>query len=169
MTTAIPNDTNVFTGASLMLDDHSVPSIPAPLPESTQQSGGVLRLRRIAIDTYRENAAYLRRECSVYRAEGFQALAKIEGRCNGQRIEAVLNVVDDGQIVGPDELGLSEQAFGQLCAEVGHEVRLAQAEPLYRIHAEFPSSHEFAREFVKARSGYSIGEAEPVSGYCVEF
>ncbi|MDV3242835.1 MAG: thymidine phosphorylase family protein, partial [Methylocaldum sp.] len=88
-----------------------------------------LKLRRIAIDTYRENVAYLHRECSVYRAEGFQALAKIVVYCNNERIEAVLNVVDDDQIVNPDELGLSEQAFSQLCAEEGHDVRVAQAEP----------------------------------------
>src|SRR5690554_6242700 len=88
-----------------------------------------LKLRRIAIDTYRENVAYLHRECSVYRAEGFQALAKIVVYCNGERIEAVLNVVDDDRIVTPDELGLSEQAFSQLCAAEGHEVRVAQAEP----------------------------------------
>lgn len=88
-----------------------------------------LKLRRIAIDTYRENVAYLHRECSVYRAEGFQALAKIVVYCNGERIEAVLNVVDDDRIVTPDELGLSEQAFSQLCAAEGHDVRVAQAEP----------------------------------------
>jgi thymidine phosphorylase len=98
----------------------------APGPEP---AGSRLRLRRVAIDTYRENVAYLHRECSAYRAEGFQALAKVEVFCDGQRIEAVLNVVDDTCIVGTDELGLSEQAFGQLRAEEGREVRVAQAEP----------------------------------------
>ena len=54
-----------------------------------------LKLRRVAIDTYHENVAYLHRECAVYRAEGFQALSKILISANGQRILAVLNVVDD--------------------------------------------------------------------------
>ena len=59
--------------------------------------------------------AYLHRDCTVYRAEGFQALSKVEVSGNGRRaILAVLNVVDDECIVGPDELGLSEQAFAQL-------------------------------------------------------
>jgi thymidine phosphorylase len=49
--------------------------------------------------------------------------------CDEQRIEAVLNVVDDDRIVGVDELGLSEQAFGQLCAGDAGEVQVAQAEP----------------------------------------
>lgn len=75
-----------------------------------------LRLRRVAIDTYRENVAYMHRECPVYRAEGFQALSKVEVGANGQRVLAVLNVVDDARIVAPGELGLSEQAFAQLGA-----------------------------------------------------
>ena len=91
--------------------------------------GARLKLRRIAIDTYRENVAYLHRECSAYRAEGFQALAKVVVSCDGQRIEAVLNVVDDDRIVGVDELGLSEQAFSQLDVPESQEVRVAQAEP----------------------------------------
>ena len=37
-----------------------------------------LKLRKISVDTYRENVAYLHRDCPVYRSEGFQALSKIE-------------------------------------------------------------------------------------------
>ncbi|MDX1607339.1 MAG: thymidine phosphorylase family protein, partial [Candidatus Competibacterales bacterium] len=88
-----------------------------------------LTLRRVGIDTYRENVAYLHRDCPLYRAEGFQALAKIAIRRNGRSILAVLNVVDDDAILGPDELGLSEQAYAQFGAEAGCEVRVAQAEP----------------------------------------
>ena len=88
-----------------------------------------LALRRIAIDTYHENVAYLHRDCSVYRVEGFQALAKVRVSCGGQQIEAVLNVVDDDRIVGTDELGLSEQAYAQLCPAAAGEVLVAQAEP----------------------------------------
>ena len=67
-----------------------------------------LQLRRVAIDTYRENVAYLHRQCEVYRAEGFQALAKVEITADSRRIQAVLNVVDDDALVAPGELGLSE-------------------------------------------------------------
>ncbi len=88
-----------------------------------------LRLKRVAIDTYRENVAYLHRDCVLYRAEGFQALSKIEVSTDGLRSLAVLNVVDDPAIVGPDELGLSESAFDHLGAEEGALVHVAQAEP----------------------------------------
>ena len=33
-----------------------------------------LLLRQVAIDTYKENVAYLHRDCKLYRSEGFQAL-----------------------------------------------------------------------------------------------
>ncbi len=94
-----------------------------------------LAVRRVAIDTYRENVAYLHRDCEVYRAEGFQALSKIEIRANGQHILATLNVVDDEAIVGCREIGLSEDAFVQLGAAAGHAASVSQAEPAASIDA----------------------------------
>lgn len=88
-----------------------------------------LRLKRIAIDTYHENVAYLHRDCDIYRAEGFQALSKIEVGNNGHRVLAVLNVVDDDHIVGCGEVGLSEQAFAQIGLAAGSPVHVAHAEP----------------------------------------
>ncbi|MEE2731773.1 MAG: thymidine phosphorylase family protein [Pseudomonadota bacterium] len=98
----------------------------------------VLHLKRVAIDTYHENVAYLHRECPVYKAEGFQALSKIEIQQDGHRILAVLNVVDDECIVMPGQLGLSEQAFDHLAVAEGSSVRVNHAEP--------PLSMEYVRE-----------------------
>ncbi len=98
-------------------------------PPSAAARPGSLAVRRVAIDTYRENVAYLHRECGIYRSEGFQALAKIEVRAARAHVLAVLNVVDDEGIVRPEELGLSEQAFAQLGIREGACVRVAQAEP----------------------------------------
>lgn len=88
-----------------------------------------LKLRRVAIDTYHENVAYLHRNCELYRAEGFQALSKIEINAEGKRIFAVLNVVDDENIVQPGELGLTEQAFSQLGLAEGSLACVAHTEP----------------------------------------
>ena len=88
-----------------------------------------LALRRVAIDTWHENVAYLHRDCAVYRAEGFQALSKVEVRANGRHILATVNVVDDASIVGCHELGLSEDAFQQLGVQDGHTASISQAEP----------------------------------------
>jgi len=97
-----------------------------------------LALRRVCIDTRRENVAYLHRDCPLYRTEGFQALSKVEvaGVDGGDpRILAVLNVVDDEAIVRPTELGLSEQAFDQLDLREGHDARMAHAEPPESLEA----------------------------------
>jgi thymidine phosphorylase len=112
----------------------------APTPPDTAAAVAQpvsLKLRRVAIDTYHENVAYLHRECAVYRAEGFQALAKVEIRANGRRILATLNVVDDEAIVGRDELGVSEDAFAQLDVAHGHPATVSQAEPPESIPALF--------------------------------
>ncbi len=88
-----------------------------------------LRLRRVAIDTYKENVAYLHRDCELYRSEGFQALNKIEVSSaeNGNSVIAVLNIVDDTSITTPEELGLSEQVFDQIAVSEGGAVIVAHA------------------------------------------
>jgi len=105
--------------------------------ENTHHATGTLSLRRVGIDTYHENVAYLHRDCAIYRAEGFQALSKVEVRANGRRILATLNVVDDERIVGCDELGVSEDAFAQLQVPDGHVASVSQAEPAESIPALF--------------------------------
>ncbi|PAU88318.1 thymidine phosphorylase [Pseudomonas sp. WN033] len=102
---------------------------------NTSDNPQPLRLRRVGIDTYRENVAYLHRDCELYRAEGFQALAKVEVRGNGRRILASLNVVDDDNIVDCGQLGLSEDAFAQLGLAEGYAVSVSQAEPARSIPA----------------------------------
>lgn len=91
--------------------------------------GRMLKLRKIAIDTYRENVAFLRRCCLIYRPEEYQAFAKIEVGNNGRRIFAILNIVDDERILSPNELGLSEQAFKILGLPEGSDVVVAPARP----------------------------------------
>lgn len=89
----------------------------------------MLKIKRMAIDTYRENVAFLARKCALYRVEEFQALAKIEIIKGERRILATLNIVDDDALVGPDELGLSEQGFRQLDLPQGTPVAIAHATP----------------------------------------
>ena len=120
-------------------------STPTPVspPEAAAcgSAADTLTLKRVAIDTYHENVAYLHRDCAVYRAEGFQALSKVEVRANGKRILATLNVVDDESIVGRGELGVSEDAFAQLEVAHGHSALVSQAEPPSSIPALFRKIH----------------------------
>ena len=59
----------------------------------------------------------------------------MEVRANGQRVLATLNVVDDAQIVGCGEVGLSEDAFALLALPDGHPARISQAQPASSIPA----------------------------------
>ncbi len=95
----------------------------------------MLKLKRVGIDTYRENVAYLSRSCVVYRPEEFQALSKIEIFQDGRRILAVLNIVDDDGLLSDDELGLAEQAFDMLGLPEGSPVAIAQAAPPASLEA----------------------------------
>lgn len=99
-----------------------------------------LKLRHVAIDTYRENVAYLHRDCPLYRSEGFQALNKIEihKAGDGPPVIAVLNVVEDPTITGLDELGLSEQVFAQM--------NLPEGSAVTACHAAAPGSLALVRK-----------------------
>lgn len=119
---------------------------------ATEVGKQTLKLRRLGIDTYRENVAYLHRECTLYRAEGFQALSKVEICADSRRMLAVLNVVDDDNIVGPEDLGLSEEAFVKLNLKEGHKVSIKHAEPPESMNAvrrkiagERLCQHDFSR------------------------
>ena len=115
----------------------------------TRRTDKALRVRRVAIDTYRENVAYLHRDCLVYRTEGFQALSKIEIAAGKRHILAVLNVVDDSAIVAPDELGLSEQAFAHLGVDEKTQVRVD--------HPERPKSLDAVRRKI---AGQQLDQAD---------
>jgi len=111
-----------------------------------------LKLRRVGIDTYKENVAYLHRDCPIYRAEGFQALAKVQVNSTAmdQQLLAVLNVVNDGCIMAVDELGLSEQAFEQLGLAEGETVCVSHATPpnsLNAVHRKIAGEHLTALDF----------------------
>ncbi len=95
----------------------------------------MLKLKRIAIDTHRESIAYLSRHCSQFKAEEFQALEKIEVCGATHRMPATLNIVDDTQILGTDELGLSEAAFHAFGQAPGTLVSIRHPRPAESLEA----------------------------------
>lgn len=94
-----------------------------------------LQLKRIGIDTYREQVAYLHRHCPLYQTEGFRALSKLEIRADDHRILATLNIVEDDQLLSPSELGLSTTAFAQLGLPEGTPVSVRQPPPVHSMKA----------------------------------
>jgi thymidine phosphorylase len=118
-----------------------------------KKSKNALSLRSVAIDTYKENVAYLHRDCQVYRSEGFQALSKIEIASENGRasVLAVLNVVDDATITAPGQLGLSIEAFEQLGQPEGSALTVAHAKPpgsLHAVHRKIAGEHLELEDYV---------------------
>ncbi|WP_374301844.1 thymidine phosphorylase family protein [Ferrovibrio sp.] len=95
----------------------------------------MLKLKRVAIDTYRESIAYLSRACPLYRAEEFQALGRIEVKSGSHCIPATLNIVDDPSLLAPDELGLSEEAFRLFGRAEGSHVSIEHPRPVESLEA----------------------------------
>lgn len=89
----------------------------------------MLKIRKVAVDTFPENTAFMLRAANGYDAEQFQALRKIEVIHAQRQILATLAISDDTSIVGHGELGLGEQAFRRLGLPEGTEVSIAQATP----------------------------------------
>ncbi len=89
----------------------------------------MLTLKRLPIDTGHENVAFLSRACTVYHAEEFQSVPKVAVSDDRTTLLATLNLVDDPDLLGPDELGLSEQAFRQLGRPAGTRVTITEAPP----------------------------------------
>jgi len=87
----------------------------------------LLRARRLGIDTYREPVAFLRADCAVCRAEGFQALSRVRLERGGRVVIATLNVVHGALLSGCD-LGLSEAAWQALGVRDGDVVRVGHPE-----------------------------------------
>ena len=84
----------------------------------------MLTLRRMRIDTYQQPVVYMHRDCPVCRSEGFEAQSRIQIRHQEHSIIATLNVVD-GELLSPEEAGLSEAAWRRLGARDGDRVTLA--------------------------------------------
>jgi thymidine phosphorylase len=90
---------------------------------------GKLRLRHLGVDTYRAPIVFMRKDCPVCRAEGFEAQSRVEVRLGERSIVATLNAISS-DVLGPGEADLSEEAWRRLGAREGDEVTLTHAAPL---------------------------------------
>lgn len=92
-------------------------------------NGTRLRARRALIDTFQQAVVYMRSDCAVCRAEGFQAQSQLEIEARGRRVPAILHRVD-GHWLGHQEIALSEAAWVLLDVQEGEEVQVRHASPL---------------------------------------
>lgn len=86
-----------------------------------------LRIRRVPLDTLRENVAILSASCIALRPEAFQAFKRIEITHGDRVLIASLDIALDPSLVAPDQIGLTEPAFRRLGLKEGAEVSIAPA------------------------------------------
>lgn len=88
-----------------------------------------LNLRRLGIETHQELVVYMRADCHVCRAEGFNAQSKVEVRVGDRTAIATVNVVTT-DFLSHQEAGLSEAAWRVLRPEPGAKAYFRHAKPV---------------------------------------
>ncbi len=90
----------------------------------------MLRLRRVPIDTGSENIAFIHRRCPEFQIDELNAMAhRVEIHGGLQPLFATAYACDDENIVAPDEIGLSLQAYHLINLPEGAEVAVSPAPP----------------------------------------
>jgi thymidine phosphorylase len=103
-----------------------------------------LKIRRVRLDTGRENVVVLSRQSKALRAEIFRGFSRVELRQGDKVMLATLLITDDDTLAAPDEIGLSEPAFRRFAQGVGTQVTVRPAVP--------PESLEAVRAKIRGRT-----------------
>lgn len=85
-----------------------------------------LKVRRVNLDTGRENVVVISRRSRALRPEVFRGFSRVELRCGQKVLLATLLITDDG-LVGIDEIGLADPAFRRFAEQAGCLVTVSPA------------------------------------------
>ncbi len=85
-----------------------------------------LYLTRIGIDTYQHAVVFMRKDCHVCRAEGFNAMTRVRVCTERKSITATLITVSD-DFLSHQQAGLSDVAWQMLAAEEGEVAQFSHA------------------------------------------
>jgi thymidine phosphorylase len=86
-----------------------------------------LKIRRISLDTGRENVVVISRHSSALRPDLFRGFSRVELRCGSKALLATLMITDDDALVGSDEIGLSEPALRRFAVPAGSLITVSPA------------------------------------------
>ncbi len=98
-------------------------------PHEDHGAHAALRYRSLGIDTQQEYVIYMRRDCHVCRAEGFQSQTRVRVDLNDRHIIATLNVIDSDLLM-PGDVGLSRGAAQALTADEQSLLKISHAPTL---------------------------------------
>ena len=108
-----------------------------------------LKIRRLNLDTGRENVAVISQRSKALRPELFRGFSRIELRRNSKVLLATLLITDDDSLVGPADLGLAEPAFRRFAEAAGSPVTVTPAAQ--------PNSVDSVRAKIQ---GHTLSEAD---------
>ncbi len=80
----------------------------------------------MGIDTHQEPLVYMREDCHICRAEGFNASSRVQLRVGDKRLIATLNIVDSSRLP-PGHIGLSRIGINRLGVVNGDRVSVSHA------------------------------------------
>ena len=86
-----------------------------------------LKVRRVGLDTGRENVVVISRHSSALRPDVFRGFSRVELRSGSKVLLATLLITDEDALVGPDEIGLSDPAFRRFAETAGSPVTVSPA------------------------------------------
>jgi thymidine phosphorylase len=108
-------------------------TVPLAEPISNGQPY-LLNVKRLGIHSLQEAQVFMRKDCHVCRSEGFSSHARVLVTHNSRSIIANLYQVTS-DIVGVDEVGMSESAWGALGVSDGAKVTISHPPPLESLSA----------------------------------
>lgn len=117
----------------------------------TKKPESSLKLRRLGIDTYKEAVLYMRHDCAVCRAEGFEVQARVLVQLRDKSLVTTLNIIHD-DLIAPGEASLSEYAWIKLGARQGDTISVSYAPPIHSF------SHVRAKVYGHELDEDQIGE-----------
>ncbi len=102
----------------------------------------------MGIDTHQEPLVYMREDCHVCRAEGFNASSRVLLTVNGKQLIATLNVVDNAKLLA-EHVGLSRIALKRL--------GVVEGDRIFVHHAPVVSSFSAVRKKIY---GHRLSDSE---------
>ena len=84
----------------------------------------MLTLKHLQINSFSENIAYAHRDCTAYKFDDVSMITKIEIHGGTRPVYAFLQIVEDENLVSPDEIGLNTEAFNQINLPEGANVTI---------------------------------------------
>jgi thymidine phosphorylase len=99
------------------------------LDAATPNRANRLKARRLGVDTQFEAVVFMHKECPVCRSEGFTARNRIVLSAGSRQIIATLYQITN-DLIGYDEVGLSESAWTRLGLSDGDSIVISHPDPL---------------------------------------